>query len=167
MASQLTSTTNSAPGLPAHVGDAAEVVLELLELVAELGDFLLRQGVDGAVLFHLLDLAHAGDGLADRLVVGQRAAEPAVDHEGLLGLGGDGLEGFLRLLLGADEEDLAAAGDGVIDELAGLLQAVEGLLEVDDVDAVLLPEDDTCASWGSSAWCGVRSADPLRAGPGC
>ena len=38
------------------------------------------------------------------------------------------------------EEDLAAAGDGVVDELAGLLEAVEGLFEVDDVDAVFLAE---------------------------
>ena len=99
-----------------------QIVLQLLQLVADLGDFLLGEGVDGTVFFHLLDLAHAGDGFADGLVVGQRAAEPAVHHVGLLVLLGDGLERLLRLLLGADKQDLAAAGHRVIDELAGLLR---------------------------------------------
>src|SRR5205823_1091619 len=56
-----------------------------------------------------------------------------------LGLFGDRL---LRLLLGADEEDLPAAGRKVAHETVGVLDARERLLQVDDVDAVALHEDE-------------------------
>src|SRR5690606_6077772 len=47
-----------------------------------------------------------------------------------------------RLLLRADEQDLATVGDEVADEAVGDLDPAERLLEVDDVDAVALAEDE-------------------------
>ena len=81
----------------------------------------------------------------DRLLhgdpVGEQTAEPAavdVGHAGAVGFLGDGI---LRLALGADEEDELAGGGEVGDELGRLFEHLEGLLEVDDVNAVALAED--------------------------
>src|SRR5690606_40576534 len=60
-------------------------------------------------------------------------------HADLLGVA---LDRVLSLLLGADEQDLAAVGDQVADEPVGDLDAAERLLEIDDVDAVALAEDE-------------------------
>ena len=48
----------------------------------------------------------------------------------------------LALLLRAHEQDLVALADAVLDDLLGLLHAVEGLREVDDVDPVAAHEDE-------------------------
>ena len=69
---------------------------------------------DCGLTLQLLEGAQAG---ADRDEVGQRAAEPAPVDEELAGarcLAGDD---FLRLLLGADEEDATAARGDVGHEL--------------------------------------------------
>jgi hypothetical protein len=68
--------------------------------------------------------------------------EPALVHVRLAHAGrllGDGL---LGLLLGADEQHGAAAGDGVLDERERVVDVGQRLLEVDDVDAVALGEDE-------------------------
>ena len=59
------------------------------------------------------------------------------DPGGLLG------DGLLGLLLGADEQHLAAAGDGVLDERVRAVDVGQRLLQVDDVDAVALGEDES------------------------
>src|SRR5690606_16374621 len=89
-----------------------------------------------------LVLEHLGDPLGDRLEVGEHPAEPAlvdVRHADLLGIA---LDRVLSLLLGADEQDRAAVGDELADESVGRLDAAERLLEIDDVDAVALSEDE-------------------------
>ena len=72
-----------------HVGDAGEVLLELVELAAEHRGLLLVLGELAAVgLGGRLELAHAADGRADGLRVRERAAEPTLGHVELLdGLG--------------------------------------------------------------------------------
>ncbi len=124
-----------------HVGDAAQVVLELLQLAPQAGDFLLRKLLQGLVGLHLLQHPHARDAAADGRVVGQRAAQPARHHIGLLQALGHALDEVLRLLFGADHQHLGAAADGVIDELPRALKVLEGLMQVDDVDALVRPED--------------------------
>src|SRR5207244_13378537 len=52
-----------------------------------------------------------------------------------------GLDGFLGLLFGADEEHRAAAGRDVAGEVPRVVQQADGLLQVDDVDAVAGGED--------------------------
>jgi len=51
-------------------------------------------------------------------------------------------DGFLGLLLRADEQDLPAIGGEVTYERVGLLDPDERLLEIDDVDPVALHEDE-------------------------
>src|SRR6185369_17508368 len=58
----------------------------------------------------------------------------------LLGVAADGV---LGLLLGADEQHRAAVGRQVTHEVVGGLDAGQRLLEIDDVDAVALAEDET------------------------
>jgi hypothetical protein len=48
---------------------------------------------------------------------------------------------LLRLALGADEQHLAAAGDGLANEIERASEKRHGLREIDDVDAVPLAED--------------------------
>ena len=74
--------------------------------------------------------------------VGEHAAEPALVHVGHADtrrLFGDGL---LGLLLGADEHHGATVGDGLLDELVRLVDVGQRLLQVDDVDAVAVGEDE-------------------------
>ena len=82
------------------------------------------------------------DPVGHRAPVRQQAAEPAVvdvRHADARRLGGDGV---LRLLLGADEQDRAVAPRDVARELVGLVEQLLRLLQVDDVDAAALGEDE-------------------------
>ena len=103
----------------------------------------MRPEPDDVVEVDLLELLHALKALVHRLEVGEHAAEPTlvdVGHADALGLL---LDRLLRLALGADEQDRAAAGDGVLDELVAGVDVGERLLQVDDVDAVALGEDES------------------------
>ena len=89
-----------------------------------------------------LELLEQADALLDGHEVGEHAAEPALVDVGLVGAGrllGDRL---LGLLLGADEQDLVAPGDGLADEFEGDVETLDGLGQVDDVDPVALGEDE-------------------------
>jgi hypothetical protein len=74
--------------------------------------------------------------------VGQEAAEPPLGDvlgAGALRLGADDRG---ELTLRADEEDVLAARDDLADELLRELELAQRLLQVDDVDAVALGEDE-------------------------
>ena len=88
-----------------------------------------------------LDLAHALHRAADRLGVGERAAEPALGHIVLAARFGGVLHEFLNLLLGGDKEDLLAVEHGLLQERGGFVKQHNRLGEIDDVDAVALVED--------------------------
>src|SRR5205823_3893602 len=125
-----------------QLAHALEVPVEMLQLVIEPLRVLLRHGEEVTALLALDELVQLLDALLDRDEVRQEPAEPAlvdVVHVRALRLFGDGL---LRLLLRADEEDLAAVGGEVTDERVRLLDPVERLLEIDDVDPVALHEDE-------------------------
>src|SRR5207237_4757486 len=97
-----------ATGQPRHLLDAAQVLLQLLHLVLEDGDFLLGQLLEGAVGGHLLQRLQPVDAALDRLEVGEGAAQPAVHDVELGGARRLFDHGVLRLLLGADEQHAAA-----------------------------------------------------------
>ena len=129
-------------GKGVHVLDAAEGEVQLVELALEDKDFLLLVAVDGAVGEHAFELLQALDALLDGHEVGEGAAHPAVGDGGLAGAGGFGSHGFLSLTLGADEEHLAAVGDGLDDLVVSGTEQLHSLLEVDDMDAVASAEDE-------------------------
>ena len=137
------STTQIADGVFVQVADTAERLVQLVELALLEQQLLLGEAAVGRVLeVELLELLHAREALGDRLEVGEQATEPALVDVGLADarrLLGDDL---LRLLLGADEEDRAAVGDRLLDEVVRLVDVRQRLLQVDDVDAAALGEDE-------------------------
>ncbi len=130
-------------GHPGHVTDSAEGLLQLVLLPAQDEQLLLRHpGAGDVVEVEELQLLEALETLVDGLEVREHAAEPPlvdVGHADARRLLGDGL---LGLLLRADEQDGAAVGDGLPDELVGTVDERQRLLQVDDVDAVALGEDE-------------------------
>src|SRR5690349_5039795 len=127
---------------PGHVADAAERALQLVLLPGEDQLLLLGERRVAAGLLHDLELLEALEPLVDGREVGEHPAQPAlvhVRHADPLGLLGDDL---LGLLLGADEQDRAAVGHGLPDELVRPVDVGQRLLQVDDVDAVALAEDE-------------------------
>src|SRR5690242_7543947 len=127
---------------PGHVADAAERALQLVLLPGEDQLLLLGERRVAAGLLHDLELLEALEPLVDGREVGEHPAQPAlvhVRHADPLGLLGDDL---LGLLLGADEQDRAAVGHGLPDELVRPVDVGQRLLQGDDVDAVALAEDE-------------------------
>ncbi len=127
-------------GGAAHIADTAESLVELFALALEVQAFLLGEALSFAAE-DLIELAQALDRVGDRLPVRHHAAEPArvdVVLGRTLGAVGDDLG---RLALGADEENAAAASNGVADDLKGARQHRNGLCQVDDVNVITIAED--------------------------
>ena len=124
-----------------HFLHAAEVLLELLDLGEVLHDFLLGKHIERAVSLHGLELVETVHAGTHGLEVGHHTAEPASVDIVAAAAGSLFLDSLLRLLLRADKQDvLAALRDGT-DEVVGFLELLDGLLQVDDVDAVALGVD--------------------------
>ena len=90
----------------------------------------------------LFQFLHALQALGNGLEVGEHTAEPAVVHVGHAHALSVFLDGFLGLLLGADEQDVATVGDGFLHEVEGNVDVCDGLRQVDYVDAVTFGEDE-------------------------
>src|SRR5207248_926023 len=130
-----------------HVRHAAEVLLELLELALHRDSLLRREEIELSLLVQTPQLVQTVDAGRDRSPVRQQAAEPAMGdiwHADALRLF---LDRGLALLLRADEEHRAAALAEVAREVVSFLQQLERLLEVDDVDATALREDEAPHLW--------------------
>ncbi len=130
-----------------HVLDAAEVRLQLLEVLLGGDPLAGRQQLQLTLRVVALEVVKALDPQRDRLEVGQQAAEPAVVDVRHAGRVSHLLDHVAGLLLGADEQDRAAATGDVGRELAGLFEQLLSLQEVDDVDAVPLAEDEAAHLW--------------------
>jgi hypothetical protein len=129
-------------GQARHHADAVEVLLELLALLVEAGDFLLRQRVVPAVGGHRLQITEAGKAALNRVEVGQQPSQPALVHEEHAAAHGFLGDDILRLPLGAHEEDRLAFRGQVGDEIFGVLEQLDGLAEVKDVDAIAFAENE-------------------------
>ena len=125
-----------------HLLDAAQVAVEAGDLLFDAEAVFFGEGVQLAAGLGVLQADEVVDAALDGVGVGEGAAEPAGGDVGHAAAFGFGLDGFLGLTFGADEEDGVPVSDQVADEVAGLLQAFDGLLEVDDVDAVAFGEDE-------------------------
>src|SRR4029453_17999074 len=126
-----------------QVADTTEVGLKLGEFALEEQELLLGVTGAGDVLeVDLFEFLHALDTLGDSLEVGEHTAQPTLVHVRLANAGSLLGNCFLSLLLGADEQDGAAVGDSSLDELVGAVDVGQRLLEVNDVDAVALREDE-------------------------
>src|SRR4029077_2498623 len=104
-----------------------------------------------AFLLHLAQLLQALDALLDGAEVGQHAAHPAAVDEVHTAARGLRLDGLLCLLLRADEEHGTAAGGDVAGEVPRIVEQTDGLLQVDDVNAVAGGEDISLHLWVPAA----------------
>src|SRR4029079_7073312 len=68
-------------GLAAHVGDTAEVGLELLELAEHRDPLLRRQQLELTVVAEPPQVVEIRDAVGDRAPVGEESAEPAAADE--------------------------------------------------------------------------------------
>ena len=126
-----------------HVTQTTEVALQLGQFTIEQKGFLLDHDVELARCLHALVLEHLGDALRHRFEVGEHATEPTLVDVGHADFLRVTLNWVLSLLLGADEQHAATVGDHVAYKRVGSLDAHERLVEIDDVDAVALTEDET------------------------
>ena len=129
-------------GQPAHVLDAAEAALQLAHQAALVQGFLLGELVQGAVLGLLLQFLEPLDGLADGLVVGKHAAEPALVDEGHFHPRRLLANDLGSRSLGAHEQDLLAQGGHAANLDQRLLKGGHGPFEIDDVDLVSGAENE-------------------------
>ena len=124
-----------------HGLDTAQILLQVVHFLLELCHFLLGKHIESAVLLHLFQSVQTVDALTDGLVVGQHTAEPTnvyEIHTAALSLFANRIS---CLLLGANEQNGAALSSNVADVHVRLFKLLDGLLQVDDVDAVTLGED--------------------------
>src|SRR5260221_7436489 len=124
---------------------------EAVDLVLQLLGICLRQLLELAFLLHLPQLLQAVDPLLDGAEVGQHAAHPAPVDEVHAGARGLSLDSLLRLLLGADEKHGPSAGGDSAHEIPRVIEKPDGLLQVDDVDAVSRGEDVGLHLWVPAA----------------
>ena len=120
-----------------------KVALQLDHLALQKKRFFLDHDFELARRLHALVLEHLVDALTHRLEVREHATEPTLVHVGHAALVGVALDRVLGLLLRANEQNVAAAGDEITDVPVGRLDSTERLLEVDDVDAGALTENET------------------------
>ena len=123
--------------------NTTERLLQLGQLTLLQQQFLLGVTLSGVLVVDFFKLFHATQALRDSLEVGQKTTQPTLVHIGLADAGcllGDRL---LSLLLRSHEEDGAAVGDGLLDEVVGLVNVGQGLLKVDDVNTAALGQDKT------------------------
>src|SRR6476659_1317148 len=124
-----------------HPAYAAQIVLQLLELGLAGHALLGGQQVELALVPQGGQLVQALDPGRHRVEVGQQAAKPALVDIRHVGSLGPLLDRVASLLLGADEQDVAALARHVGGKPPRLGQQMLGLQQVDDVDPVALPED--------------------------
>ena len=126
------------------IADTAEVLLQLVLLTREHKQLLLGEtGAGNLVKVHGLELLEPGNALRDGLEISEHSPKPTlvdIGHANASGLLNDGL---LGLLLRADEKNLATLGDSLLDEGICLVNVGQRLVQVNDVDAVTLGEDET------------------------
>ena len=126
---------------PAHVLDAAQAALQLVHQAPSLQAFFLGEHVESAVGGLGFQVGQTTNGLADGLVVGERAAQPTLIDErraDTLRLFADHFGGGM---LGADEEHLGVPRAELPRLREGVPQQSGGDRQVDDVDLVADAED--------------------------
>ncbi len=127
-----------------HVTNTTERLRELVAFAALHEEFLLGEGrACHVVEVNAFEFLQTSEAARHGLEVGEHPAEPALVNEGHANAGCLLGDRFLGLLLRANEQDFAAACNGVLDEVVRAIDLLEGLLKVNDVDAVAFRHDET------------------------
>ncbi len=128
-------------GQAVHVFDAREVLLQMFAFAFEAADFFFGAAFVGVFRRHGVEFLETLDGLLDGGDVGEQSAEPALVHIELVATAGFFRDGFLRLALGAHEENGLALRGHFTDVAHGVFEELESLLEIDNIDPVTFAED--------------------------
>ncbi len=114
----------------------------MLALALQAADFLLGAAfVARAFGRHGVQFLQPLDGLLHGQHVGEQSAQPALVDVVLAAARGFFGDGFLRLALGADEQHRFALRGHFGHVTHGVLEQLQGLLEIDDVDPVTFAKD--------------------------
>ena len=124
-----------------HFLDTAEAAFKFIPLAGQTKDFFLGEAVECAVFGHLLQHQKSLYGLANRLVIGQHAAEPALRYEGHSDAPRVCLNRLASRTLRANKHDFAAIGDRGFNKSTGFARQWQTLFEIDDVDFVTIAKD--------------------------
>ena len=124
-----------------HILDAAKSTVHLAALPLEPDAFLLGQ-VRFLVAEGRLDVLEALNRFADGTEVGHGSAQPPVIHVKHPAAFGFLADGVLSLTLGTHEEHVAPVGREIANELGGVAEIVQRLLQVDDVNSIPLAENE-------------------------
>ncbi len=138
-------------GCLGEAANAAQVALELGEFALDHEGFLLRHCLKFARVAHALVFLHLVDALLNCLEVGEHATEPTlvdIGHAGSLGVFANRV---LGLALGTNEQNRATVCGEIAHIGVCVLDALEGLLQIDDVDAVAFAVNEPLHLWVPAA----------------
>ena len=125
-----------------HRTETTEVALQLGEFAVKKQRLFLNHEIELADFFLALKFEHLVDAQRNGAEVREHSAEPTlvdIRHSTTI----CGLANWvLGLLLRSDEEHVAAVGHEVTKEVVGRLDAIQRLVEINDVNAVALTEDE-------------------------
>ena len=130
-------------GHPVHVLDAGEILHQSFVLAIESKTLFLSKHLETAVFTHRFDLFEFVDRFFDRLIVGQKAAEPAVVDVVLSAAFGFFFDSVLCLTLGADEQHflVGTLGERFGDVIERVTEEFLRFLQVDNINAVAFAKD--------------------------
>ncbi len=125
----------------AHVFDAFQVLIEVLQFAAQPRFFFFRKFVDPAVFRHGLQQLQPLDGFLQRRPVRQRPAQPAVVHKESAAAFRFFGNRFLRLPFRAHKQHRFSLRGKLAHEAARFAKHLEGFLKINNVDAVAFSEN--------------------------
>ena len=124
-----------------HVLDTTKSALEFVQLTLTSQSFFFAESIQTALIDHLLKVFQAANRIANSPEVSQHTSQPTtvdVRHTTALRFT---LNDVLRGALGAYEKDGAAIRSHASQEVDRFVEQRQGLLQVDDMNFVALPED--------------------------
>ena len=119
----------------------AQVAQEFFALAAEGGEFFFGHGLELRLFLDVFEILQTLHALANGGHVGEHTTEPAVIDVVLVGGFRRLTHGFLSLALATDEENLFVLAGKTGEEIRGFVEALDGFVEVDDVDPALILEE--------------------------
>ena len=129
-------------GRSGQVANAVQVALQLRQFPGDKQGLLLGHHVKLSGTAHPLEFLHLAHTLRDRLEIGQKAAQPSLVHIGHSHSLGVALHAVLGLLFGSHKQHLAAICHQIAHICVGRLDMGKSQGQVNDVDAVALPENE-------------------------
>jgi hypothetical protein len=133
----------SASSLPqaVHIFDAGQVLVQVLAFALQPHDFFLRAPAPIARFRHRVQFLQTFDGFLNGGHIRQQPAQPALVHIELGAANGFLGNGFLRLALGAHEQNNLALRCHIAYIPHGVFEQLQSLLQVNDINTIAFAKD--------------------------